>query len=82
MDSRIKKKYLLCPSCSFVSFTYLYFFKLFIEFDCNGLTILGPIANMFVYLADNTVVWLSSLHWKPSSDMKQVIQGCDLINFK
>jgi len=31
---------------------------------------------------DNTVVWFCSLHKKPSSDMKQVVQRYVLINFK
>jgi len=33
-------------------------------------------------MTDNTVVWFCSLHKKPSSDMKQVVQRFDLINFK
>jgi len=37
---------------------------------------------MLVCPVDNTVVWFCSLHRKPSSDMRQVVLGYDLINFK
>jgi len=37
---------------------------------------------MLICPADNTVVWFCSLHKKPTLDMKTIVQGYDLINFK
>jgi len=37
---------------------------------------------MLICPTDNIVVWFCSLHKKPTSGMKQVVQRFDLINFK
>jgi len=37
---------------------------------------------MLICPVDNTMVWLCSLHKKPSLDMKQVVQRYELIKFK